>query len=119
MRTGESRREQLPPLPTATAPVVDSTRIWALPLDVEKYLAQRSELLHAEFLRVDRLAQADELPEASVTDGGLKITPGNNQASNEAGLLTRQAYGLIPRIKITDLLTAKWMAGVTLDGITL
>ena len=70
-----------------------------------KYLTQRSELLHAEFLRVDRLAQADELPEASVTDGGLKITPLNNQVSNEAELLTRQAYGLIPRIKITDLLT--------------
>lgn len=76
----------------------------AIELDAEKYLTQRSELLHAEFLRVDRLAQADELPEASVTDGGLKITPGNNQASNEAELLTRQAYGLIPRIKITDLL---------------
>ena len=50
-------------------------------------------------------AQADELPEASVTDGGLKITPLNNQASNEAEMLTRQAYGLVPRIKITDLLT--------------
>ena len=29
---GESRREQLPPLPTATAPVVDSTRIVSVPL---------------------------------------------------------------------------------------
>ena len=31
MRTGESRREQLPPLPTATAPIVDSTRILSVP----------------------------------------------------------------------------------------
>jgi TnpA family transposase len=74
-------------------------------LDAEKYLAQRSELLHAEFLRVDRLAQANALSEASVTDGVLKITPLDNQESNEAELLTRQAYGLMPRIKITDLLT--------------
>lgn len=77
----------------------------AIDLDAEKYLAQRSELLHAEFLRVDRLAQNNELPEASVTDGVLKITPLDNQESDEAELLTRQAYGLMPRIKITDLLT--------------
>ena len=45
------------------------------------------------------------MPEASLTDGVLKITPLDNQASNEAEMLTRQAYGLMPRIKITDLLT--------------
>jgi TnpA family transposase len=77
----------------------------AIELDAEKYLSQRSELLHAEFLRVDRLAQAKELPDASITDGVLKITPLDNQESDEAELLTRQAYGLMPRIKITDLLT--------------
>jgi TnpA family transposase len=76
----------------------------AIELDAEKYLFQRSELLHAEFLRVDRLAQAKELPDASITDGVLKITPLDNQESDEAELLTRQAYGLLPRIKITDLL---------------
>ncbi len=77
----------------------------AIELDAEKYLTHRSKLLHTEFLRVDRLAQADELPQAVVTDGRLKITPLDNQASNEAELLTRQAYALMPRIKITDLLT--------------
>jgi hypothetical protein len=41
----------------------------AIELDAEKHLFQRSELLHAEFLRVDRLAQAKELPDASITDG--------------------------------------------------
>jgi hypothetical protein len=77
----------------------------AIELDAEKYLSQRSELLHAEFLRVERLAEAKELPDASITDGVLKITPLDNQESDEAELLTRQAYGLMPRIKITDLLT--------------
>jgi TnpA family transposase len=77
----------------------------AIELDAEKYLTQRCELLHAEFLRVDRLARAKELPDASITDGVLKITPLDNQESDEAELLTRQAYGLMPRIKITDLLT--------------
>ena len=77
----------------------------AIELDAEKYLSQRSELLHAEFLRVDRPAQAKELPDASIPDGVLKITPLDDQESDEAGLVTRQAYGLMPRIKITDLLT--------------
>jgi hypothetical protein len=58
-----------------------------------------------KFLRVDRLAQAKKLSDASITDGVLKITPLDNQESDEAELLTRQAYGLMPRIKITDLLT--------------
>lgn len=40
-----------------------------------------------------------------MTKGVLKITPLDNQESEEAELLTRQAYGLMPRIKITDLLT--------------
>jgi hypothetical protein len=77
----------------------------AVEIDAKKYLAQRADLLNAEFLRVDRLAQAKELPDASVIDGVLKITPLDNQESDEAELLTRQAYGLMPRIKITDLLT--------------
>jgi TnpA family transposase len=77
----------------------------AVELDATKYLTQRAELLNTEFLRVDRLARANELPEASVTDGVLKITPLDNQESDEAELLTREAYGLLPRIKITDLLT--------------
>lgn len=91
------------------APAFAAMHTAGLPLAVEidagKYLTQRAELLHAEFLRVDRLAQAKELPEASVIDGVLKITPLDNQESDEAELLTRQAYGLMPRIKITDLLT--------------
>ena len=74
-------------------------------IDSEKYLTQCIELLHAEFQRVDRFAQTNELPGASVTDGVLKITPLYNQELDEAELLTRQAYGLMPRIKITDLLT--------------
>jgi len=77
----------------------------AIELDAEKYLSQRSELLHAEFLRVDRLAQAKELPDASIPDGVLKITPLDDQESDEAELVTRQAFGLMPWIKITDLLT--------------
>jgi hypothetical protein len=83
-------------------------RMAGLPLTVEldgtKYLHQRAELLHMELMRVNRLAEANELPDASITGGVLKIMPLDNQESDEAELLTRRAYGLLPRIKITDLL---------------
>lgn len=91
------------------APAFAAMRTAGLPLAVEsdpgKYPAQRTVVLHAEFQRVDRLAQAKALPEAFVIDGVLKISPLDNQESGEAELLIRQAYGLMPRIKITDLLT--------------
>jgi TnpA family transposase len=76
----------------------------AVDADCGAYLQQRSEHLDAEFLRVDRLAKADQLPEASVVDGVLKIIPPDEQEPEELEQLTRQAYAMLPRIKITDLL---------------
>ena len=74
----------------------------AIEVEADKYLSQRIELLHAEFQRVDRLAQTNELPEASVIKGVLKITPLDNHESEEAELLTRQAllgFRFAPRIR--------------------
>jgi hypothetical protein len=53
---------------------------------------------------VDRLARAAELPEASIVGNVLKITPPDDQEPEELEQLTRQAYAMLPRIKITDLL---------------
>jgi len=53
---------------------------------------------------VDRLARAAELPEASIVDSVLKIMSPDNQEPEELEQLTRQAYAMLPRIKITDLL---------------
>lgn len=91
--------------PEAFAAVRSSGLPLAIELDGPKYLAKRTELLHAELQRVDSLAMANQLPEASITDGVLKISPLDNQESDAAETLTRQAYGLLPRVKITDLLS--------------
>jgi TnpA family transposase len=92
-------------LPTATFAVMRTAGLpLATELDAEKYLDQRAALLHAEFQRVDRLAKDNQLKEVS-PEGELKIPPLENQEPEEAVLLERQAYGLMPRIKITDLLT--------------
>lgn len=76
----------------------------AVTTDWETYLEQRREPLHAALLTVNRLAERGELPDASITDGVLKITPLTNLVPPEADTLTQQAYALLPRVKITDLL---------------
>src|SRR5271165_2292480 len=48
--------------------------------------------------------KAGELPEASIVEGVLKIIPPDDQEREELEQLTRQAYAMLPRIKITDLL---------------
>jgi hypothetical protein len=44
------------------------------------------------------------LPDASLADGVLKITPLTNAVSPEAEALARRVSAMLPRIKITDLL---------------
>jgi hypothetical protein len=53
---------------------------------------------------VDALAQRGELPDASIAAGELKIASLTNAVPEEATALMRQAYALLPHIKITDLL---------------
>ena len=54
---------------------------------------------------MERLAAANELPDAVITSsGGLKITPLDNAVPDEAEALMQQAYSLLPHLKITELL---------------
>lgn len=79
-----------------------------LPLSVDndcsQYLQERLLLLEQQLETVNRLAKADELPDATIKDSGLKITPLDNTVPDEAEPLMRHAYELLPRIKITELL---------------
>jgi hypothetical protein len=47
---------------------------------------------------------ADELIDARLNDKGLKIAPIEDDTPPEAKRLKAQMYGLLPRVKITDLL---------------
>ena len=76
----------------------------AIATDCNQYLQTRLSLLEQQLETVSRLAKADELPDAIITESGLKITPLANSVPAEAQTLMQQAYGLIPRVKITDLL---------------
>ncbi len=53
---------------------------------------------------VTRLAKDNELPDAILTESGLKITPLDSAVPNTAQALIDQTSQLLPRIKITELL---------------
>ena len=78
----------------------------ALPVEQngERYIAERVAQLKVSLDEINGLAARGELPDAAVSESGLKITPLTNTMPEEAGALMRRAYALLPHIKITDLL---------------
>ncbi len=76
----------------------------AVATDCDAFLRERLLSLEQQFTAVNGMAKADTLPDTIITESGLKITPLTNSVPDEADALMRQAYGLLPRIKITELL---------------
>ena len=80
----------------------------ALPIainpDLDQYLLERVLLLNQQLATVNRLALAKALPDAIITDTGLRITPQDTVVPESAQVLIDQASSLLPRIKITELL---------------
>ena len=68
------------------------------------YLNDRLCRLEQQLEAVDRIAPSGELPDVIITVSGLKITPLTSAIPEQADQLIRQAYALLPRVKITELL---------------
>lgn len=79
-----------------------------LPLDIElnaeKFLSERMNLLSNKMQIVCKLIENNELADASIINDRIKIKPLENAVPEEAEILGRKIYGLLPLIKITDLL---------------
>jgi len=76
----------------------------AIATDCEPYLRDRLLALEQQLETVNRVATADALPDAVITNSGLKITPLTNSVPEAADTLMQKAYALPPHLKITELL---------------
>lgn len=76
----------------------------AIDAGCQTYLDRRGARLHETLVTVNGLAERGELPDASLADGVLKVTPLTNDVPPEADALARRTAALLPRVKITDLL---------------
>jgi hypothetical protein len=78
----------------------------AVATDCEQYLGERLERLQAQLATVNRMAAANELPDAIITESGLKITPLDAAVPETAQALIDQTAMSLPHVKITELLPA-------------
>ena len=76
----------------------------AVATDCDQYLSERLELLEAQLATVNRMAAANDLPDAIITESGLKITPLDAAVPDTAQALIDQTSMILPHVKITELL---------------
>jgi TnpA family transposase len=76
----------------------------AVATDCDQYLHERLTLLETQLATVNRMALANELPDAIITESGLKITPLDAAVPDTAQALIDQTAMILPHVKITELL---------------
>jgi TnpA family transposase len=82
----------------------------AVPLDATAWLRRRRELLDGRLRQVADKAGQDQLEDVRISGSSLKITPLQAITPETAEALATRLYGLLPRVRITDLLdeVASW-----------
>ena len=92
----------------------DLRNVGALPIavevDFERFIAGRREALDARLAAIDVRAKDGLLPDVTIDKGVLKISPLKKSTPPEAEALATRLYAMLPRVRITDLLTevARW-----------
>jgi len=72
--------------------------------DFKEFIQSRIRILTDNLNEVHNLATLSELPDASINNNGLKITPLTNLVPEEASAFNQKVYELLPKIRITHLL---------------
>ena len=70
----------------------------------DAWRAERVGLLDARLREIDTIASAGKLAEAVITAEGLSISPIRKDENDESENVTRRLYGMLPRLRITELL---------------
>ena len=91
-------------------------KVGALPVvvdtDFERFIASRRDLLDNRLAAINARAKDGLLPDVTIDKGVLKITPLEKSTPPEGEALAARLYSMLPRVRITDLLTE--VAGWTL-----
>jgi hypothetical protein len=93
----------LPPETFAARQQGDELKL-AVPGRFDTWRADRVDLLNARLREIDELASAGKLVEAAITAEGLSISPIRRDENLECENVTRRLYGMLPRLRITELL---------------
>jgi Tn3 transposase DDE domain len=82
----------------------------AVDADFERFSSARRALLNERLAAIDVKAKGGLLPDVMLDKGVLKITPIRQSTPPEAEALVARLYAMLPRIRITDLLSevARW-----------
>lgn len=92
-------------IPTATFQAMRKEPLpLAIETDLPKYLAERRRSLQERLIEVAGKAERNALPDVSLVDGDLCITPLKKMTPASAEALISQVSTMMPRVKITDLL---------------
>jgi len=93
-------------MPPETFVCLKQTKELSLAVDTncDNYLYERLLLLEAQLATVNRMALSNDLPDAVITESGLKITPLDTVVPSAAQTLIAQTAMIMPRVKITELL---------------
>ena len=82
----------------------------AVEADFDRFIESRCTMLDERLKEVDTRAKGGLLPDVTIENGVLKISPIEKSTPPEAKALTERLYAMLPRIRITDLLAevARW-----------
>jgi TnpA family transposase len=70
----------------------------------EDWRAEKAKQLETRLREVDELAAAGELPEATLSEEGLSISPIRSRENEAADAIARRLYAMLPRLRVTELL---------------
>ena len=78
--------------------------------DFERFIAGRGALINERLAAIDAKAKGGLIPDVTLDRGVLKIAPIEKSTPPEAEALAACLYAMLPRIRITDLLSevARW-----------
>lgn len=97
--------DYLLPRPTFEAMRAEGLLGLAIPDSFETWREERTATLNAKLAALAAAAEANHLPDAVIDAGGLTLSPIRRDRVLEHRRLSSRLYGLVPRIRITDLLS--------------